>query len=128
MSSASPSTSGSNYRRKKLSRNTRTLKAVRQAPRSRRRANSVTFQDEASVIPAEEGGAVSRQELGLREGDEEGEEGLPQRRWPFFRVFVEKKYLRLIFRYVASTCRVLETDSSRMYMYVLLVSVASVPL
>ena len=106
MSSASPSTvrpSSSDSRRRKLSRSTQNRKAVSSRPtaprtHAHRRGSAVTFQNEAAVIPPGEGGVVGRQELGLREADEEGDEGAPQRRWPLFRVFVEKKYLRQFFR------------------------------
>lgn len=54
------------------------------------------------MIP-EDGGLPGRQEL--REGEEEGEEGTPRRWWPFFRVFLENKYLRLFFRQVESLPR-----------------------
>ena len=97
MSSFSPAKVSDNVsRRKRLSKSTQSRKA---ASRRRHGLGSVTFQGEAAIIP-EEGGLAGRQELSMREEDEEGGEGSPRRLWPFFRVFVENKYLQLSFRYV----------------------------
>ena len=97
MSSFSPAKASDNVsRRKRLSKSTQSRKA---ASRRRHGLGSVTFQGEAAIIP-EEGGLAGRQELSMREEDEEGGEGAPRRLWPFFRVFVENKYLQLSFRYV----------------------------
>ena len=63
-----------------------------------RSGGSVSFET-AAAPGAGDGATGGRQELGLREVDEEGDERTPRRLWPFFRVFVEKKYLRQFFRY-----------------------------
>ena len=101
MSSASPPKArpdSIDSRRKKLSRNTQTRKAVSSRRRARRSSGAVAVET-AAALAAGEGGTAGRQELGLREADEEGDEGTPRRLWPFLRVFVEKKFLRQFFRY-----------------------------
>ena len=90
---ASPSTDS---RRKRLSRSAQRRKDRFQTRRTHGAAASLQ-NDEAP--PTEGGGSATRHELGLREADEDVEEGTRQRCWPFFRVFVEKKYMRQLFRY-----------------------------
>ena len=102
MSSASPLPPSGDSRRKRLSRSAQQRKAA--FPRQTRRAqggrtSTAGIQSETSEGGGGGGGGVSgtRNELGLREADDEAEEGAQQKCWPFFRVFVEKKYLRQFF-------------------------------
>ena len=99
MSSPTVRATSGDSRRRKLSRSSRNRK-VRLATRAHRRGGSVvTFRNEESVDEDRPRPAAGRQELGLREADDEVEEGVTRRRWPVLRVFVEKKYLRQFFRY-----------------------------
>jgi hypothetical protein len=94
---ARPSPS-SDSRRKRLSRSGQRRKGRFQTRRTRG-GTAALHSDEVTT----EGGSSSavRHELGSREADEDVEEGTPRRCWPFFRVFVEKKYMRQFFRVCA---------------------------
>ena len=85
----------SDSRRKRLSRSAQRRKDRFQTRRTR--GGTAAHSDKVTT----EGGSRSaaRHELGSRDADEDVEEGTPRRCWPFFRVFVEKKYMRQFFRY-----------------------------
>ena len=109
MSSSTPSmgarpSPSSDSRRKRLSRSGQRRKGRFQTRRTRG-GTAALHSDEVTT----EGGSSSavRHELGSREADEDVEEGTPRRCWPFFRVFVEKKYMRQFFRYDWGTFRLL---------------------
>lgn len=89
-SSSAARAASSSSRRRRLSRSGQNRKARLATRRSTQRREK-----EASV---EGTGTATRQELGLREADEEIDEGVQRKLWPVLRIFVEKKYLRQFFR------------------------------
>lgn len=98
MSSASPRPATTDSRRKRLSRSAQKRKAVSPRRQTHSRGSSAApVANEPTAIVEEPGGTASKPELNLG-GDEDGDERKPRRLWPFFRVFVEQKYLRLFFR------------------------------
>ena len=89
-SSSATRAASSTSRRRRLSRSGQNRKARLATRRSTQRR-----EEEASF---ESTGIATRQELGLREADEEIDERAQRRLWPLLRIFVEKKYLRQFFR------------------------------